>query len=431
MKIETLVAGGGLAGLSCAWALTRSKRPCLLVEKEKEIGGLCRTIESKGFTFDYTGHFLHFRDPKLEKWVRSITGNIFKTRQRHSAILSQGIFTEYPYQENNAGLPSSIVRENLLGYLEAVLRERFQPSAAPAPHFREWCLRNFGPGISRHFMFPYNSKLWKIPLDRLTTHWMGRFVPSPKVRQVLEGALSRRISASGYNAAFLYPDRGGISVLPRTLAAGLTQVWRGVGLRALSLKNRKALLTSGLEVGYDRLVSSLPLKALAALTVDLPSSLRRAASSLRSVSIYNINLGVKGRQPMPYSWVYFPEPEYRFHRAGSVSACVPTVAPKDAYSLYIEFSYRSTRATPDTLYRHALSKLIGLGWIRSEKDILTRVDLDLPGAYVLYDSNREEIAGDLLAFYGKRAVHSVGRYGMWEYGSMESALKQGLAAAQF
>ncbi len=430
MKIETLIAGGGLAGLSCAKALAQSKRPYLLVEKERETGGLCRTIEQKGFTFDYTGHFLHFQDPKIERWVQSLAGPVLKARRRHAVIYSQGVFTEYPYQENNFGLPSSIVRENLLGYLEAALRTRFHPSARAAKNFQEWCLRNFGPGISRHFMFPYNSKLWKTPLTRLTTHWMGRFVPSPKVGQAVDGAMKRRNSDSGYNATFLYPDRGGISVLPKALAAGLTHLWRGVGLNTLSMGAKKARLTSGIEIQFDRLVSSLPLKALAALTRDLPSSLKRGASSLQAVSIYNLNLGLRGPQPMPYSWVYFPEPEFLFHRAGSVSACVPTVAPKGGYSLYVEFSYRGPKPAPDKLYRHALQKLKGLGWIRSEKDILTRVDLNLPGAYVVYDEKREGIVEDLLAFYRKRGIHSVGRYGLWEYGSMESALRQGLEAAR-
>jgi hypothetical protein len=58
------------------------------------------------------------------------------------------------------------------------------------------------------------------------------------------------------------------------------------------------------------------------------------------------------------------------------------------------------------------------------------VDLDLPGAYVVYDKNREERVEELLGFYRRKNILSVGRYGLWEYGSMESALKQGLAAAR-
>jgi protoporphyrinogen oxidase len=429
MKARTLIAGGGLAGLSCARELFEHSRPYLLVEKAEETGGLCRTVRDRGFTFDYTGHFLHFQKPGMRRWVRRWTGNVLKPRKRHAAVFSRGIYSEYPYQENNAGLPPETVRENVLGYLEAALRRRFL-RRPPAGNFRDWCLQSFGPGLSRNFMFPYNAKLWKTPLEKLTTHWMGRFVPSPRVLEVLEGARNRRASQAGYNASFLYPDQGGISVLPAALAAGLPDLWTGTGLCRLDLDRRRAFLDSGLEVGFDRMVSSLPLPRLAALSRGLPAALSRSVRELKAVSIYNLNLGVRGRQPIPYSWVYFPEKEFGFHRAGSVSACVPTVAPRGHFSPYVEFSYRGPRPSPRFLEKQALSRLRGLGWIGDPRRIVSRVDLDLPGAYVLYDRRRDSITGDLLSFFRRKGVLSVGRYGRWEYGSMESAMEQGLSAAR-
>ncbi len=431
MKVETLIAGGGLAGLSCARELHRTSHAYLLVEKEKEAGGLCRTVFDKGFTFDYTGHFLHFQKEEMRKWVLHLVGPELKIRTRHAVIYSQGTYSEYPYQENNAGLPSQTIRENVLGYLEATLRRRFLGADPSRAHdFKTWCLQAFGPGLSKHFMFPYNEKLWKFPLSKLTTHWMGRFVPSARVLEVLKGAFTRQSSASGYNATFLYPDRGGISILPRAIGRGLPGVWTGVGLQRVDLLQRKAILTSGLEVAYERLVSSLPLPRLAALSKGLPATLARSIRNLKATSIYNINLGLQGKQPIPYSWVYFPEKEFGFHRAGSVSACVPTVAPKGHASLYVEFSYRSGRPDAGKLGKHALQKLKELGWIQSEDQVVSRVDLNLPGAYVIYDEKRDETVAGLLAFFRKHRVLSIGRYGRWEYGSMESAMEQGLAAAR-
>jgi len=442
MKVQTLIAGGGLAGLACARELADGSRSYLLVEKQKEIGGLCRSVIDQGFSFDYTGHFLHFHKPALRQWASRYIGKVFKERRRHAVIYSQGGYSEYPYQENNAGLPSSVLRENVLGYLEAALHRRFgklstrsTPSGRSGQvrsdlNFERWCLEAFGPGISRHFMFPYNHKLWKFPLSQLTTHWMGRFVPSPKIREVVEGALTAKPSDSGYNATFLYPDQGGISLLPSGIAHGLSSVWRGAAIQRIDLKRRKAWLHSGFEVDFEFLVSSLPLPQLAALTEGLPAQLQSQARGLKATSIYNINFGLKGKQPIPYSWVYFPEDSFKFHRAGSVSACVPTVAPPGHFSLYVEFSYRGAKPNPAQLGRHAVQKLKQLGWIQSEKQIVSRVDLDLPGAYVIYDRHRDEAVQELLSLYEKKNVYSVGRYGRWEYGSMESALEQGLQAAQ-
>ena len=430
MKVETLIVGGGLAGLACARELHQASHPYLLVEKENQVGGLCRTISTQGFTFDYTGHFLHFQKPEIKDWVLQFTGSELKLRKRHAVIYSQGTYSEYPYQENNAGLPSQTIRENVLGYLEAALQRRFcGADPSQSRDFKQWCFQAFGTGLSKNFMVPYNSKLWKIPLSGLTTHWMGRFVPSPRIMEVLKGAFVRRPSQAGYNATFLYPDKGGISVLPRSIAANLPNLWMKTGLRKLEITSKKAILSSGLEIRFNRLVSSLPLPRLVALSGGLPKALFRAARSLKATSIYNLNFGILGKQPIPYSWVYFPEKEFGFHRAGSVSACVPTVAPKGHASIYVEFSYRGSRPDGRKLGNHAVEKLKELGWIRNEKQIITRVDLDLPGAYVIYDQKRDGVVSGLLDFLKKNGVFSVGRYGRWEYGSMESAISQGIETA--
>lgn len=49
-----IIIGGGVTGISYA-AFTSN--PYMLIEKEKECGGYCRTIARNGFVWDYSGHF--------------------------------------------------------------------------------------------------------------------------------------------------------------------------------------------------------------------------------------------------------------------------------------------------------------------------------------------------------------------------------------
>ncbi|MGH7165590.1 MAG: NAD(P)-binding protein, partial [Nitrospiraceae bacterium] len=49
-----VIVGAGLAGLSAAFHLKGV--PYRLFEKEHEVGGLCRSYQLDGFTFDITGH---------------------------------------------------------------------------------------------------------------------------------------------------------------------------------------------------------------------------------------------------------------------------------------------------------------------------------------------------------------------------------------
>ena len=63
-----VILGAGLAGLSTAVHLRRAGyRRYALVEREARPGGLCRSETRDGYTFDYTGHFLHLNDPAIRR----------------------------------------------------------------------------------------------------------------------------------------------------------------------------------------------------------------------------------------------------------------------------------------------------------------------------------------------------------------------------
>jgi phytoene dehydrogenase-like protein len=51
-KYHSIVVGGGIAGLTCAAYLTREGRNVLLVEKNRECGGLVNSFSHNGFRFD-------------------------------------------------------------------------------------------------------------------------------------------------------------------------------------------------------------------------------------------------------------------------------------------------------------------------------------------------------------------------------------------
>lgn len=430
-KAPVLIAGAGIAGLAAARTLSKRGVPYLLLEREGEAGGFCRSVSRGGYRFDYTGHFLHFKNAATREWVRSLPGLRLKERRRHAAVYSNGVFTEYPYQENNAGLPSDVVKSNVMDYLVAALGERgARPGSKPPRTFMELCLRTFGASITRRFMAPYNAKLLKTPVDKLSPSWMGRFIPKPRVREVVEGAVHKRPSSAGYNATFFYPEGEGIEALPQALLRGIEPPSLGLSLVSLDPAKHLAVLSDGSCVAYDHLLSSLPLPLLARRTKGLPLSLSRRAAGLKAASVYNLNFGLSQKAPAPYSWVYFPEPEFAFHRAGFLSACVSESAPQGGSSLYVEVSYRGKRPGAASLGRTVLASLKKIGWIRNERDVKVRMDLDLPSAYVLYDEAREKAVPALRNYFDRKGVQTIGRWGRWEYSGMESALEQGREAAQ-
>ena len=52
MKVETVIIGGGLSGLSCAVRLEKEKRDYLLLEKSNRLGGRVGSIYEDGNIYD-------------------------------------------------------------------------------------------------------------------------------------------------------------------------------------------------------------------------------------------------------------------------------------------------------------------------------------------------------------------------------------------
>src|SRR5262249_20102898 len=154
------ILGGGLGGLSTAYHLERSgaKVSFLIAEKNGVPGGLAGSVKKDGFIFDHTGHLLHLHDPYGKKLVLDLLKGNLATMNRSSWIYMRGAYTRYPFQANTFGLPQDVVEDCAVGFFRTIHRPR--PVAAGLS-FKEWSLRTFGEGISKHFMLPYNEKLWR------------------------------------------------------------------------------------------------------------------------------------------------------------------------------------------------------------------------------------------------------------------------------
>ncbi len=432
-----VVLGGGLAGLSALWHLQKAGYDrAFLFEKESRCGGLARSEVLDGFTFDFTGHLLHFKNEAVKKLVCDLLGENLHYLARDSWIFSKGTHTRYPFQTNLYGLPPSVIKECILGFLKAPgnnlqQRERYaRQSSGDYRSFEEWIYATLGEGIAKHFMVPYNQKLWTVPLHELTCEWMGRFVPQTSLDQILDGALSDQSEGIGYNALFAYPLKGGIEALPRAFAQSLRNVHLIHEVASLDLRRKRIIFTNGDSSGYDLVISSIPLPRLIRLISEVPSTVDRARSMLRFTSVYNINLGVN-RSVSNRHWVYFPEPEFVFYRIGFSQNFSPYQAPDGCGSIYAEVAYSPWRPLERTRISERVKRdLIKAGILREDDRLLVEHCNDIPCAYVLYDQNYRRATEVLKSFVQENGILTVGRYGSWEYSGMEDAIWQGKQAAE-
>lgn len=432
IDVDTLIIGAGLTGLSSALHLGAGYT---VVEQADHVGGLAHTWVEQGHHFDLTGHWLHLRTPEVKALVGRLLGDAMQPRDRRARVYTHGGYTQYPFQSNTFGLPAEVAAECVLGFLRARCWDRLStevppPLAAPRT-FADFIRQRLGDGIARHFMFPYNQKIWTVHPAELDASWCDRFVPVPSIEDVILGAFGQSEQRLGYNVQFVYPRSGGIARLPQALRSELTgPVELNCAVSAIDLDQRIASCSNGVGYRFKQLVNSVPLNRLLALLRPLPDAIAGAAAHLRHTTITYFDVAARGANPEQPHWSYVPEPDKPFYRVGSFTAVEPAMSPPDTRTFYVEISHQGETLGLANAEQRVVEQLCQMNLIDAPTDVLFVKRRTIPVAYVLEGADVAPARRSILDFLLDRRLISTGRYGAWTYAAMEDAIVDGINAAR-
>ncbi|HEY0877988.1 MAG TPA: FAD-dependent oxidoreductase, partial [Zeimonas sp.] len=437
--VRHLVIGAGPTGLSAAYHLgLAGETDVLLVERGKRVGGWCRSIEEGGFVFDYAGHIMFSNDPYVLELYELLLGENLHWQNREAWIYSKGVHTRYPFQGSLHGLPPQVLEECLVGAIEA----RFgaidgngpASDAEPPANFLEFIHRVWGAGIAKHFAVPYNEKLWAVPLDEIETSWLGGRVPLPDLAQMIHGALVPTPAPMGPNARFGYPLRGGFQSLMDAFVPRLRcELALETNVLHVSPAARTVRLDDGRSVGFDSLISTMPLPQLVAACGDeAPEDVRQAAAALRHVSVRCVNLGIGREKLSEKHWIYYPE-DTVFHRIFLQGNASPHNNPPGGFGLICEISYSSHKPLPcegSALVERVVDDCRRVGIVGADDPVLVANQVDMPYAYVVYDHARAANVAKIRDWFAQFGVILAGRYSEWEYYNSDHAFIAGKRAGE-
>ncbi len=417
--VPFLIVGAGMAGLGAIRALIQNGADFLVVEAEAEAGGLARTEMSGGFPFDRAGHFLHIQSPELQSAVAESGVPMVRHRRRASVMLGN-CKIPFPLQFNLWAAPGPLRTAVLDGL---VTRPR-RLAGTPA-NLEQHLLQTWGRPLFDAFFEPFNTKLWGRPLAELPPDCLGRYLPAPDAELVRRGA-REQIQDYGYNASFLYPASGKMGDLPAGLArkAGDRIRYR-TRVAQIDLEARQCRTDRGM-IQFDRLICTNPApQALAMARIDT------SGMNFDHNVLCVLGLGVVGAAAAENHWIYAPDRELPFHRISLTGAVGAKGEQPDSQSILVEYTIPRGRPTPDP----AENAELALDWlIRHELLGPCRLDVVHPmvidPAYVIHrqsgSGGRSRLAQQLAA----AGMWLAGRYGSWEYHSMEESFLSGKAAAE-
>jgi protoporphyrinogen oxidase/glycosyltransferase involved in cell wall biosynthesis len=475
-EYAAIVIGAGPTGLSAAYHLGQGS---LLLEQRPEVGGWCRSLQDHGFTFDYAGHIMFSNDPYVHELYGKLLGDNVHWQNREAWIYSKGVYTRYPFQGALHGLPAEVLKECIVGAIEARFGNLKEPatassagaassssacigkaesitdccadgiaeSTAPlAPsgralrsaiepsNFEEFIYKVWGAGVAKHFAIPYNRKLWAVPLTEMETSWLGGRVPLPDLEEMIEGALRPLGKPVGPNARFGYPLRGGFAALMNGFLPLLKGELRTNAMVARVFpKAHKVALADGTVFRYRKLLSTAPLpKLLQMIGREAPAHVLAAVRKLRHVSVRCVNIGVARENVTDKHWIYYPEDSI-FHRIFVQGNASPHCNPPGGFGLTCEITYSPTKPLPcdgEALIDRCIRDCIKVGMLRSHDRILARNQVDMPYAYVVYDHARKDNVAIVRGWLAEHDILLAGRYSEWEYYNSDHAFLAGRKAAQ-
>ncbi|MEK6647371.1 MAG: FAD-dependent oxidoreductase [Candidatus Firestonebacteria bacterium] len=415
MKKQTVILGGGLTGLSVAYHLGDNS---IVLEKSSRVGGLCKSEKINGWTFDYTGHLLHFRNEYAKKLVFKLLNGNLKKNIRRAYIYTFDRYIPYPFQANLYSLPSLIQKECVQGMLDTKLHLK-NPK-----NLEEWIISTFGKGIAKYFMIPYNQKMWKTPLKNMNPYALSKYAPVLSIDDIMKSIVENKPGKFGYNVNFWYPKSGGIEEFVQEIAKKIKNVCLNSEITGISLKNRYVVVNNTKKINFDTLVSTLPITELISKIDEVPDVVRKSAQMLEYVSVLNINIGVARDNISDKHWVYFSEKKFVFYRIGFYTNISRALAPKGTTSMYIEVAYRNN-IDKNAVFKRVKEDLFLAKVLNKSDKILAYLPLDIKYAYPVNTVSTPKNLAIINRFLNKNSVYSIGRFGKWHHSSMEDAILEG------
>ena len=423
-SVEYLVVGAGVSGLSFANAIRQeatdagvSEPEILILEADSEPGGYCKTIVQDGFTWDYSGHFFHFRKPEIEAWLRArMPGQDVRTVTKSTSIRYAGLDIDFPFQKNIHQLAKADFVDCLVSLY---FRDEGREAGEAPSSFKDMLVGRFGRGIADRFLIPYNEKLYACDLDMLDVEAMGRFFPHADIEDIIRNM--QQADNASYNATFSYPLGGAIQFI-NALLADLPESLLSYSERLESIDlDAKVATTSKREIKFEKLVSSAPFDKLCQLSsLSYPDGV----FSSNKVLVFNLGFDKKGAEGV--HWVYFPDKALPFYRIGFYDNIMDT----QRMSLYVELGAKSGQEFDIDKTREAvLDGLRQEGYVTDHQLVSWHsVAMDPAYVHITQDSLAEQLR--LSKRLRESGVYAVGRYGGWTYCAIEDNIIETRALAK-
>jgi protoporphyrinogen oxidase len=440
---QVVVIGGGPAGLTAGYELTKFDVRPVVLEKASLVGGLARTETYKGFHFDMGGHRFFTKVEEVKKMWQDVLGGEFLRRPRLSRIYYNGRFFFYPLKPLNAllglGFWQSIII--VLSYIRWQLFPYRQEDT-----FEQWVTNRFGRRLFLTFFKTYTEKVWGISCSELKAEWAAQRIKDLSLKTALLSMFIKpKTTIKTLIEEFDYP-RHGPGMMWNAVKG---EIERREGVVRMNSDVVRVMRTGkrieGVVVRHDGseelirgtdFISSMPVtEFIKALDPPAPPAVLSAASRLSYRDFLTVVLIVNKPHIFDDNWIYVHDPGVHVGRIQNFKNWSPDMVP-DADKTSLGLEYFCTEG--DAVWSMADADLIEMGrreidWIglARREDVVDGCVVRVEKAYPVYDSDYREYLDVVREFIdGLENCQSIGRNGLHRYNNQDHAMVTGMLAVR-
>ena len=427
---KIVIIGAGPTGLGAGYRLQElGYDDWVILEGNDYVGGLATSFtDDAGFTYDIGGHVMFSHYAYYDELVDKLMGGDFTELEREAWVWMEDRFIAYPFQNNIRTLEPETVLDCVMGLIET---QRVEQSPT---NFKEWVDAVFGAGIAKHFMIPYNFKVWATPAELMNFVWIGERVSVIDVEAILRNVILQQDQRSwGPNNTFKYPLRGGTGFLYHGLQGYVQDHLHLETPVATVDTDAKVVQTAdGRRWPYDVLLSTMPLNTLVGSIDRVPDHVAQATNGLHWSGSHIVGVGIDRPANSSKNWIYFPETDVPFYRVTYLSNYSPYITPEPDQTLLLTETSRSAHKPEDeaTIVDRVIDGLVQTGLMtEADRDLVVTTWRCSPDkTYPVPSVTRDEALGTIQPWLRSQDVWSRGRFGAWLYeiGNMDHSTMQGV-----
>ncbi len=439
---QVVIIGGGPAGLTAAYELTKLNIRPIVIEKRDQVGGIARTENYKGYYFDMGGHRFFTKSREVNEMWREILGPDFLRRPRLSRIFYRKRFFYYPLRPLNALKELGLV-DGFLNFLSYV-QWQIWPSQEERT-FEQWVTNRFGRRLFLTFFKTYTEKVWGIPTNELSAEWAQQRIKNLSLGSAIVSMFIRpKDKITSLIEEFDYP-RQGPGMMWKAVQAEVERRGGQVLLNAEVVRIcRKGSRVTGVVIrrnGVEELIegsdfiTSMSVRELVERMEDAPAPVVDAASSLKYRDFLTVCLIIDQAELFPDNWIYVHEPDVKVGRIQNFKNWSPEMVPDQSKtSLGLEYFCNEG----DELWNMADADLVELGTqevarmgLAQRADVIDGCVHRVEKSYPVYDSTYREHLSHVRGFVESLDnLVTIGRNGLHRYNNQDHAMMTGMLAVR-